>query len=50
MDTDLLKITAFNLVIVAFVAWWLIRRVRSKIAEVEKRQAAQWKKAFSEDE
>ena len=50
MDPDLLKITAFNLVIIAFVAWWLIRRVRSKIAEVEKRQSAQWKKMFSEDE
>ena len=50
MEPDLLKIPAFNIVVVAFVAWWLIRRVRSKIAEVEQRQEAQWQRMVAEDE
>jgi len=42
MDITTILLLILNLVILAFVAWWLSNRVKSKLDEVEERHRRRW--------
>lgn len=43
-DKELVLLLIFDILAITFAVWWLSRRVKSKIEEVNKRRAKRWER------
>ena len=43
-DKELVRLLIFDILAITFAVWWLSRRVKSKIEEVNKRRAKRWER------
>jgi len=43
-DKELVRLLVFDILAITFAVWWLSRRVKSKIDEVNQRRAKRWER------
>jgi len=43
-DKELVRLLIFDILAICFAVWWLARRVKSKIDEVNKRKSKRWER------